>query len=61
MANQEKKPGGVNNRKKKFYRRFAKGAAASRGTYKSKVQGLENNEPRNVLQVIKKHQKLHPG
>ncbi len=30
------------SRKEKFYRRFAKGAAC-RSTYKSKVQGLENN------------------
>ncbi len=36
------KPGGANNRKKKFYGRFAKGAAG-RITYKSKVQGLEND------------------
>jgi hypothetical protein len=42
MAEEEKKPGGVDNRKKKFYGRFAK-KAASRSTYKSKVQGLENN------------------
>jgi hypothetical protein len=32
----------VDNRKKKFYGRFAKGAAG-RSMYKSKVQGLENN------------------
>jgi hypothetical protein len=42
MAEEEKKPGGADNRKKKFYGRFAKGAA-SRSTYKSKVQGLQNN------------------
>jgi hypothetical protein len=42
MAEEEKKPDGVDNRKKKFYGRFAKGAA-SRSTYKSKVQGLVNN------------------
>jgi hypothetical protein len=41
MAEEEKKPGGADNRKKKFYGRFAKGAAG-RSTYKSKVQGLEN-------------------
>jgi hypothetical protein len=42
MVEEEKKPGGADNRKKKFYRRFAKGAAR-RSTYKSKVQGLEND------------------
>jgi hypothetical protein len=42
MAEEKKKPGGVDNRKKKFYRRFAKGAAG-RSTDKSKLQGLENN------------------
>jgi hypothetical protein len=42
MAEEEKKPGGADNRKKKFYGRFAKGAAG-RSTYKSKVQGLEND------------------
>jgi hypothetical protein len=42
MAEEEKKPSGADNRKKKFYGRFAKGAA-SRSTYMSKVQGLENN------------------
>jgi hypothetical protein len=42
MVEQEKKPGGADNRKKKFYGRFARGAAG-RSTYKSKVQGLENN------------------
>jgi hypothetical protein len=42
MAEEEKKPGGADNRKKKFYGRFAKGAAG-RCMYKSKVQGLENN------------------
>jgi hypothetical protein len=41
MAEEEKKPGGADNRKKKFYGRFAKGAA-SRSMYKSKVQGLES-------------------
>jgi hypothetical protein len=43
MAEQEKKPGGAKKRKKKFYKRFAKGTAASESTYKSKVQGFENN------------------
>jgi hypothetical protein len=42
MAKEEKKPGGADNRKKKFYGRFAKGVAG-RSTYKSKVQGFENN------------------
>jgi hypothetical protein len=42
MAEEEKKPGGADNRKKKLYMRFAKGAAG-RSTYKSKVQGLEND------------------
>jgi hypothetical protein len=44
MTEQEKKPGGAEGKKKKFYGgRLAKGATASRSTYKSKVQGLENN------------------
>jgi hypothetical protein len=42
MAEEEKKPGGAENRKKKFYRRFTKGAASG-STYKSKLQGLKNN------------------
>jgi hypothetical protein len=42
MAEEEKKPVGADNRKKKFYGRFAKGAAG-RSMYKSKVQGLEND------------------
>jgi hypothetical protein len=42
MAKEEKKPGRADNRKKKFYGRFAKGVA-DRSTYKSKVQGLEND------------------
>ncbi len=42
MVEEEKKPGGADNRKKKLYRTFAKGAAG-RSTYKSKVQGLEND------------------
>ncbi len=37
---QQKKPTEEDNRKEKFYGRFAKGAAC-RSTYKSKVQGLE--------------------
>jgi hypothetical protein len=36
MAEEEKKPGWADNRKKKLYGRFAKGAAG-RSTYKSKV------------------------
>ena len=43
MAEQEKKPGGADGKKKKFYRWFAKGATLGRSTYKSKVQGLESN------------------
>jgi len=44
MAEQEKKPGGAYGKKKKFYNgRFARGASTGRSTYKSKVQGLENN------------------
>ena len=44
MTEQEKKPSGVDERKKKFYGgRFAKGATTGRSTYKSKVQGLEND------------------
>ena len=44
MAEQEKKPGGADGKKKKFYGgRFAKGATTGRSTYKSKVQELENN------------------
>jgi hypothetical protein len=44
MAEQEKKPGGADGKKKKLYNgRFARGAMAGRSTYKSKVQGLEND------------------
>ena len=43
MAEQEKKPGTADGKKKKFYRQFAKEATLGRGTYKSKVQGLECN------------------
>ena len=44
MAEQEKKPGGADGKKKKLYNgRFARGATAGRSTYKSKVQGLEND------------------
>ena len=44
MAEQEKKPGGADGKKKKFYNgRFARGTTTGRSTYKSKVQGLEND------------------
>ncbi len=43
MADQDKKPAGAENKKKKFYGRYAKGMAAGRFTYKSKVAGLEDN------------------
>ena len=44
MAEQEKKPGGADGKKKKFYNGwFARGAMTDRSTYKSKVQGLEND------------------
>jgi len=46
MAEQKKKPDGADGKKKKFYRysgRFARGETAGRSTYKSKVQGLEND------------------
>ena len=44
MAEQEKEPGGADNKKKTLYRWFTKGVVASRSTYKSKVQGCENNK-----------------
>jgi hypothetical protein len=44
MAEQEKKPGGADSKKKKFYGgRFTKGATTGRSPYKGKVQGLESN------------------
>ena len=44
MAEHEKKPGEAEGKKKKFYNgQFATGATAGRSTYKSKVQGLEND------------------
>ena len=44
MAEQEKKPGVAEGKKKKLYSgRFATGATAGRSAYKSKVQGLEND------------------
>jgi hypothetical protein len=43
MAEQEKKLGEGYGRKKRFYGRFAKGGMVGRSTYKSKVQGLEND------------------
>jgi hypothetical protein len=42
MADQKKKPAGVENKKKKFYGRYAKGMSLGRATYKRKVAGLEN-------------------
>jgi hypothetical protein len=39
MAEQEKKPG-EGDGKKKFYGQFAKGGTVGRSTYKSKVQEL---------------------
>jgi hypothetical protein len=42
MTEEEKKPGGADNRKKKFYGSLSKGAVG-KSTHKSKVQGLENN------------------
>ncbi len=43
MADQDKKPAGAENTKKKFYGRYAKGMVAGRTTYKSKVAGLEDD------------------
>ncbi len=43
MADQDKKPAGAENKGKKFHGRYAKGMAAGRTTYKSKVAGLEDN------------------
>ncbi len=43
MADQDKKPAGAKNKKKKFYGLYAKGMAARRTTYKSKVAGLEDD------------------
>ncbi len=43
MADQDKKPAGAENKKKKFYGPYAKGMAAGRTTYKSKVAGLEDD------------------
>ena len=43
MVKQEKKPGGADGKKKKFYGQFAKGVTLRRSTYKSKVQGLESD------------------
>ena len=42
MADQDKKPAGAEN-KKKIYGRYAKGMAAGRTTYKSKVAGLKDD------------------
>ena len=69
MTEQEKKPSGVDERKKKFYGgRFAKGATTGRNTYKSKVQGLENDtfdvgassDPAKFSKSLQKHRELHP-
>jgi hypothetical protein len=43
MADQDKKQAGAENKRKKFYGRQAKGMAAGRTTYKSKVAGLEDD------------------
>ena len=43
MADQDKKPAGAENKKKKFYGQYAKGMGAGRTTYKSKVTGLEDD------------------
>ncbi len=43
MADQDKKPAGAENKKKKIYSRYAKGMAGGRTTYKSKVAGLEDD------------------
>ncbi len=43
MADQDKKPAGAKNKKKKIYGGYAKGMAAGRTTYKSKVAGLEDD------------------
>jgi hypothetical protein len=43
MADQDKKPSGSKNKKKKFYGRYAKGMVAGRTTYKSKAAGLEDD------------------
>jgi hypothetical protein len=43
MADQDKKPTGDENKKKKFYGQYAKGMATRRTTYKSKVTGLEED------------------
>jgi hypothetical protein len=43
MADQDKKPTGAENKKKKFHGRHAKGMTSGRTTYKSKVAGLEDD------------------
>jgi hypothetical protein len=43
MADQDKKPAGAKNKKKRFYGQYTKGMAAGRTTYKSKVAGLEDD------------------
>jgi hypothetical protein len=43
MADQDKKPAGAENKKKKFYSGYSKGMAAGRTMYKSKMAGLEDD------------------
>jgi hypothetical protein len=43
VADQDKKLAGAENKKKKFYGRYAIGMAARRTMYKSKVAGLEDD------------------
>jgi hypothetical protein len=43
MADQDKKPAGAKNKKKKLYGQYTKGMMLGRTTYKSKVAGLEDN------------------
>jgi hypothetical protein len=43
MADQDKKPAGAKNKKKKFYGQYTKGMVIGRTTYKSKVAGLEDS------------------
>ncbi len=43
MADQDKKPAGAKNKRKKFYGQYGKGMAAGRTTYKNKVAGLEDD------------------
>jgi hypothetical protein len=43
MADQDKRPAGAKNKKKKFYGQHAKGMALGRTAYKSKEAGLEDD------------------